>query len=264
MGGHAIDKVDGRIVKRFSAWDLGQPLREWRGLNLLAEHAPGLAPDPIEFRPDATPPAVVMSHVTGTPLRGGAVGPDQTSALAASVRLLLESVPAPVLADLPPRAWSQLEAIEEAGGWCAQRLPPGTAPVVEQARREGLRWLRQANFAPASPLALGTGDGNLSNFLWDGSRVRVVDFEYSGRSDRAYELAEVTEHLAAWVDTEFDAECFLGHFDLGPAEAGRLLECRRLMALEWVHVLSIQVDAAVWINPPGTRERQAERFLALL
>ena len=264
MGNHAIEQHDGRVVKRFSFCDLGQPAREWRALTLLAEHAPGLAPDPIEFRPEASPPAVVMSRVVGTPLRGGVVGPDQTEALAAAVAMLWESVPAPVLEELPPRSWPQPEAVGEAAGWCAQPLAPGTAKVVEEAQVEGLRWLRQANFAPTSPLALGTGDGNLSNFLWDGSRVRVVDFEYSGRSDRAYELAEVTEHLAAWVDTDFDAARFLGHFDLEPREAGRLLECRRLLALEWVHVLSMQVDADVWINPPGSRERQAERFLALL
>lgn len=114
------------------------------------------------------------------------------------------------------------------------------------------------------PPTLGTGDGNLSNFLWDGSRIRVVDFEYSGRSDRAYELAEVTEHVATWVDTEFDVVAFLDHFDLPPVEARRLLQCRRLAAFEWLHVLSEQVAEGVWINPPGSQERQAERLLALL
>lgn len=264
MKKHAIETRGVRVVKRFSYTDLGQPAREWRALTLLADHAPGLAPDPIAFCPDATPPAVAMSRVEGTPLRGGHVTPDQTAALAAAVSLLWDSVPAPLLAQLPDRCWPQPEVVGEVEGWCAQPLPADTDAVVAQARAEGLRWLRQAEFLATSPPVLGTGDGNLSNFLWDGSRVRVVDFEYSGRSDRAFELAEVTEHVAAWVDTEFDVVRFLAHFDLQPAEAGRLLQCRRLAAFEWLHILSLQVDAKLTINPPGTLERQAARLLALL
>lgn len=264
MTNHAIEEQDGRVVKRFASCDLGQPAREWRALTLLADHAPGLAPDPIEFHPDATPPAVEMSRVAGTHLRGGRVTPDQTSALAAAVARLWGSVPAPLVAALPPRCWHQSETVEELEVWCAQPLPPDTAPVVAQAQADGLRWLRQAKIPTSSPPALGTGDGNLTNFLWDGSRVRIVDFEYSGRSDRAYELAEVAEHVATWVDTEFDAALFLGHFGLPPAEAVRLLQCRRLLAFEWLHVLSFQVAGGMHINPPGTQERQAERVLALL
>lgn len=263
MTNHAIEEKDGRVVKRFAARDLGQPLREWRGLSLLADHAPGLAPDPVEFWPDATPPAVVMSRVAGTPLRGGIVRPDQTAALAAAVSLLCGSVPAPLLEKLPLRCWHESEVVREIEGWCAEPLAPGTAPVVGRARAEGLRWLRQADFGRASPPAFGTGDGNLSNFLWDGLRVRVVDFEYSGRSDRAFELAEITEHFSAWVDTEFDAAQFLEHFDLQAVEARRVLQCRRLLALECLHVLSENAWARR-INPPGTQERQAERFLALV
>jgi len=44
---------------------------------------------------------------------------------------------------------------------------------------------------------LGQGDGNLANFLWDGGQVRIVDFEDSGPSDRAFELAVLVEHLSA-------------------------------------------------------------------
>lgn len=264
MANHAIEERDGLVVKRFAHWDLGQPAREWRALTLLADHAPGIAPDPVAFWPDASPPAVAMSRVAGIPLRGGVVGPEQTAALAEAVTLIWGSVPAPVLAELPLRCWPQPAAVAEIEGWCAQPLAASTAPVVTRARAEGLRWLRQADIATASPLVLGSGDGNLSNFLWDGSRVRVVDFEYSGASDRAFELAEVTEHVSAWVDTEFDATRFLNHFDLPPAEAGRLLQCRRLMAFEWLHILSDQVDADLRINPPGSQERQAERLLALL
>jgi thiamine kinase-like enzyme len=32
------------------------------------------------------------------------------------------------------------------------------------------------------------GDPNLANYLWDGTRVRIVDFEDAGRGDRTVEL----------------------------------------------------------------------------
>ncbi|MGW4383062.1 phosphotransferase, partial [Kitasatospora sp. NPDC004531] len=131
-----------------------------------------------------------------------------------------------------------------------------------------LRWLAGAEAgllaggAAAVPV-LGQADGNLANFLWDGAEVRVVDFEDSGRSDRPYELAEVVEHLSAWVDTELDAAAFLARFDLSAAERGRLLECRRLFALLWLVFLTGDPATAAR-NPPGTADRQADRLLALL
>jgi hypothetical protein len=35
------------VVKSFLQAHRGEPEREWRALTLLAEHAPGLAPEPI-------------------------------------------------------------------------------------------------------------------------------------------------------------------------------------------------------------------------
>jgi hypothetical protein len=101
------------------------------------------------------------------------------------------------------------------------------------------------------------------NFLWDGTRVRIIDFEYSGRSDRAWELADITEHVSAWVDTEFDVPAFLKHFDLRPAEAARLRDSRRLFALCWLKLLRLQAPPHPR-NPPGTVEKQAQRLFELL
>ena len=142
MTNHSIEHRDGQVLKRFAATDRDKPGREWRGLSLLSEYAPGLAPELVEFYPGANPPAVLMSHVPGTPLRGGRVGPDETSALAGAVSLLCESVPEHLLAELPLRAWHQSEVIDEIEGWCLQPLATGSAPVVAQARMEGLKWLR--------------------------------------------------------------------------------------------------------------------------
>lgn len=99
----------------------------------------------------------------------------------------------------------------------------------------------------------------------------MVDFEDSGRSDRAFELAEITEHVSSWVDGGFDggvgggldAAAFLARFDLTVQERARLRDCRRLLALTWLFILAA-ADPARSRNPPGTDERQALRLRALL
>jgi len=51
--------ADGHVVKRFRSWDRGEPEREWRALNVLAEFAPALAPAPLSAHLDAALPAAV-------------------------------------------------------------------------------------------------------------------------------------------------------------------------------------------------------------
>lgn len=108
----------------------------------------------------------------------------------------------------------------------------------------------------------GQRDGNLANCLWDDRRVRLVDFEDSGRSDLAFELAELVEHLSG-IDARLDVDALLGRFDLTPAERQRLLGFRRLEALTWFLMLQ-PGGAAYERNPPESLHRQAIRLLDLL
>jgi hypothetical protein len=94
-------------------------------------------------------------------------------------------------------------------------------------------------------------------------RIRLVDFEDCGPSDRAFELAILTEHLSAWSEAGLDAEGFLGLFGLSPAEQARVRDFRRLAALFWLIMLR-PGGASSARNPPGTLERQAHRLLGLL
>jgi thiamine kinase-like enzyme len=94
-------------------------------------------------------------------------------------------------------------------------------------------------------------------------RVQIVDFEDSGLSDRAFELADVVEHLSAWSESDLDGDVFVRAFDLNAGERSRLADCRRLAALFWLLRLRPGGDASLR-NPPGTLRRQAERLLALL
>ena len=110
---------------------------------------------------------------------------------------------------------------------------------------------------------LGHGDPCLANYLWDGDRIRLIDFEDSGPSDRAFELAILTEHISAWSDACLDADDFLALFDLTRAEKTRVQDFRRLAALFWLIMLRPGSSSSIR-NPPGTLKRQADRLLGLL
>ena len=107
------------------------------------------------------------------------------------------------------------------------------------------------------------GDPNLANHLWDCHRVHLVDFEASGRGDRATELADFVEHVTVWAHAGIDAEAFLDRFELCPGERQQVTQLRRLFAAFWVMRL-LPGGSAHRRNPPGTFERQASRLLDLL
>ncbi|MDX3108370.1 phosphotransferase [Nonomuraea angiospora] len=144
----------------------------------------------------------------------------------------------------------------------------GDSPCARRAFALGTAWLSGPSLdrLPINPFpsVLGMADGNLANYLWDAAtaRVRIIDWEDSGLADRAFELAEVAEHISH-VDGDLDSDLLLAHLDLTSAEAARVHDFRRLLALGWLLMLGPDGPAARR-NPPGTLDRQAERVLALL
>ena len=260
---HDLEIQGDLVVKRYRGCASERPAREWGALTQLAAHAPDLAPAPHAAHLDDVPPWIAMSRVPGTALRGSRVTLDQERLLAACASRLFDALPAPTLAKLPAKTWSGPWAIETSRAWCATSLPNGTAAIILQAHAVSTEWLLATPVFPSTRPVFTNGDGNLANYLCDGSDVRVVDFEYAGRSDLTTELAEITEHVSAWVDTAFDADRFLTRFDLSTQERSVLGIHRALFALEWLHVLFDQ-DPNLGVNPPGTAERQAQRVLARL
>lgn len=266
-GTHAIEVTGDLVVKRFPEHDEGGAEREWRALSLLATHAPGLAPEPREADLTAAEPVVVMSRLAGVPLRGTAIGSKELAALAEALTTLYQAVPPDVVRRLPLRPDRQAVLVRRLGMW-AQTVRPKATGLVREAMDAGLDWLARSGLEGDDamgevPVVFGPGDGNLANYLWDGSRIQVVDFEDSGRSDRAFELAEITEHVGSWVEHPFDVPTFLAQFDLSRRESARLQQSRRLLALVWLFLLSNQ-DPHCARNPPDTAERQAVRLLKLL
>ncbi|MEQ4720021.1 phosphotransferase [Nonomuraea sp. B19D2] len=275
---HDIEISGETVIKRYRSWDRREPHREWTALNVLAEHAPGLAPAPISADLDGTPPTltmsrlpgtpptVVMSRLPGTPLRGRPAGPEQIRALAAALARLHRIVPADE--PLQPAAWHPAAAIAHVRAWADKKPDLGGSPLAQHAFTLGTAWLSSPSLdrLPSDPFppVLGLADGNLANYLWDSGtgRVHIVDWEDSGRADRAFELAELTEHISH-VDGHLDSDLLLAHLDLTPAEAARVRGFRRLLALGWLLLLG-PGGPATSRNPPGTLDRQAERVLRLL
>ncbi|MFI0787640.1 phosphotransferase family protein [Streptomyces lydicus] len=265
---HQLHLTESVVTKRFTSWGHGEALREWRGLTLLHRYAPGTAPAPLTAALDAEPPEVTMSRIDGTPLRGTVVSRPALRALARTLSAVHRAVPGQVVAATPTGAWHARRVDTHVRDRLARRPVGSWEPVVREALAAGKRWLACARLeavsgADAVHPVFGLTDGNIANYLYDGDRVRLVDLEDAGRSDRAFELAEIGSHLSTWVDSTFDVDFFLGRFPLTEAESARIGYLRRLNALLWLGKL-LSDNGTPRRNPPGTAERQAERVLALL
>jgi len=267
------DQAAGTVTKTFAAAGRGEPGREWRALRLLAVHAPGLAPRPVRADLAARPPSVTMELLPGAPLRARPLTPAQTAALTAALTRLWSAVPLTSLARVAGERAALDQVLASIADLRQLGFDHGGDPQLRRAHAAGLDWLGAAT-APGGPLAagptssatvpvFGQGDANLANFLWDGERITIVDFEDSGRSERALELADLVEHVSAWLEAGLDADSFCARFGLSGPELDRLLVFRRLAALHWLLILRPGGPSQAR-NPPGTSQRQAARLLDLL
>lgn len=264
---HAIEMGVDTVSKQFRSWERGEHRREWDALVLLAAYAPGLAPAPIEADLTADPPTVTMSRLDGDPVNAASIGPEQIGAMAVAIDALHRAVPDAALAGLRPRLPPLPAIAGKARRRCLEPLQLGCDPLVREAFAEAVSWLDSPSLdgllaAEVCPV-FGHGDGNLANYLWDGSRARIVDFENSGRSDRAVELADISEHLSTTAEHGVATADLLAGFELTRAESERLREARRLYAFDWLLML-LPGGPAHDRNPPGTLRRQADRMLDLL
>ena len=253
-------------IKRYGSRHRGEPEREWSALTLLADHAPGLAPLPVRANLAGEPPVITMSRLAGEPL-AVPLSAAQVTVLAEAVATVQAAVPRRVLMGLPPRAGHPAEFLEEVRARYATPPRPDADPVVRQAFGSAMGWL--AHIGPYDLVGaevrpvFGTGDGNLANYLWDGSQVRFVDFEHSGRSECVFELAEVTEHISVGAAREDVLRAVLERVDPTAEEQRLLGNCRLLHACYWLHSV-LHDDPDRPRNPLGTLERQAARVLTLL
>ena len=86
--------------------------------------------------------------------------------------------------------------------------------------------------------------------------MRILDFEDSGRTDRAAELACLAEHIGTWRESGISADDLLARFELTAAEHARVRFWRRGYAAFWLHL--------VHKRPGPVAAEQAAHVLALL
>jgi hypothetical protein len=258
---HDIDIGKHEVVKRFRSWARDEHRREWRALIMLDACAPGLAPAPLGCDLNSRPPHVRMSRIAGRPLAGQVVTAAHLDGAAAAIDRLHAAVPAEVLSAERPQPWLAVGVHSRMESYAAVSRPDEADRVAGAAFDAAVRWL--AHTAEPDPGALtpvfGQGDGNLANYLWDGQQVRLVDFEDSGRSDRAFELAAFAEHLSVWHDAGVDTAALLDRFELTPAQTARVLFFRRAFGFFWLcKLLGVDDDRK------DTLQAQALRLLAML
>jgi aminoglycoside phosphotransferase len=254
------------VVKRYRSPEAGKPEREWQALRLLHEHAPGLAPEPVRECLSAEPPAIVMRRVPGAELRGPPLDGADLDAIGAALDRLHRSVPRKVVEGLPAAGSNPTDGGARLHHRLSSLPRPEHDPVVTAAYDHARTWLgsdeaRRLARDDVAPV-FARGDHNLANFLRDGDRLHLVDFEDAGRGDRPSELAELVEHIGARTTPDVAWEGFLARCDLDPTERRRLAGVRRLAACMWL-LLLLPGQPGEARNPPGTLRRQAERLLGL-
>jgi Ser/Thr protein kinase RdoA (MazF antagonist) len=200
-----VDAGRGVVIKRFRSWDRREPAREWIALLLLAEFAPGLADL------TADPPVIEMSRLPGAPLGGTPLSAAQADALALALDRLWNAVPRARLTDPDGPGLNASQLTRHVTGMLAAHHTMDDRALVRHAWEAGTNWFSSGALdgLNGGAVVLGQGDSNLANFLWDGTQVRIVDFEDSGPSDRTFELAVLVEHISAWSDAGLSADAFL-------------------------------------------------------
>lgn len=245
---HDLRRDGGLITKTYRTWQRDEHRREWATLVRLAESAPGLAPQPVAEGLDQEPPWITMTVLPGHPISGHWTE-DQLDLLAEAIQRLWQT------------SAEGLDSIgvHEPGYWrglAAASIRPNDGPE-RIAYDRVVEWIGSADLEAlldgSAAQVLGQGDPQVGNMLFDGRRIRLVDFEDAGASDLCFELANFAEHLG---NRGTGLERLADRFPVDPA---RLAGCRRLLAAFWFFQL-----LPVRAGRPAEFAEQTRRLLDLL
>ncbi|MEC3974906.1 aminoglycoside phosphotransferase family protein [Amycolatopsis sp. H20-H5] len=237
----AWDGPDGEVcLKLYRADNRDRAAREYQALVHLAESGITAAPQPLWHDPDPELPAVAMTMLPGRAL------PDlgePASALrgVAGVLSELRTVQVGPFTNTP-RIGSAKDVVQRLmDTWSGQLDDHADDPHTYDMQLLLDAWSAHGDaeiLLEPAPRIFSRGDSNLLNWLWDGTDARVVDWEFAGYSDTAYDAAELVEHLSAraiddawWISLLPD----LGINDENRCR--RFLAAQRTVALRWLSVL---------------------------
>lgn len=108
------------------------------------------------------------------------------------------------------------------------QLPPGYEQAESWAQR-----VRRALAAHKLPLAPCHCDPLAENFLLEGSRMYLIDFEYSGNNDPMWDLGDLS--VEAGFDQQQDEQLLRGYFEgpVPPLERARMVMYQAMCDLLW-------------------------------
>jgi Ser/Thr protein kinase RdoA (MazF antagonist) len=234
-------------VKVYRVDDRRRAEREWLSLAFLSGHHVRSAPLPLWADPDPGQPAIGMTFLPGRPFPETGDRQEPLRALAAVQRQYAElQLPGDLAA---------LERIDSASHY-VRRITRIWAPVISSHPRDALtrdllqilsEWEDSGDAAVLAEPArriFSRGDSNLLNWLWDGTSIRVVDYEFAGYSDLAFDCADLTEHISsreAGIDDQAWAEILIPA-GLDGHDQRRFEAAQRTCALRWLAVLWKQRD----------------------
>lgn len=249
---HQLHRDGDLITKTYRSWRRGEHRREWDTLSLLALHQPGLAPRPVTARLDAQPPSLTMTVLPGSPIVGRWTT-EQVELLAETMSRLW-AVPChgmPVSEGLHPAYWRDLAAVS----------PRPSGGAEQEAYDWAVGWIDgpelDALLDGNHEQILGQGDPQPGNMLYDGTALRLVDFEDAGASDVCFELANFAEHLGA-------RDAGLARLaDLIEHDDRRYRKCRALIASYWLFRL-LPDPAGLRTPRPSELHQQALRLIDLV
>jgi len=213
---------------------------EYQALTHVAACGVTAVPQPLWHDPDPELPAVGMTLLAGQPVPDLA---EPTTALRAVVAVLaqLREIPLGPFADMPrvDSATNYMKRITEV--WPDQLDEHDDEPLTADMRSLLDAWHERGDaavLAEPAPRIFSRGDSNLLNWLWDELDVRVVDWEFVGYSDTAYDAAELVEHLSAHaIDDEWWISLLPDLGIIDDTTRRRFLAAQRTVALRWLSVL---------------------------
>lgn len=261
--GHSNAVFDGGdfVVKRFKSQARCEPEREWEALHLLGKLSPGLVPRAVHLDLD-DPPCLVTERVDGRELRLDDLDDERIVGEVAGIHRFLASV-------VPTTGRSMRVSLTHPAilTWRCRRVVADRVAAMSDGREvEGLHavaaWLvteEATNVGRTERQAISRGDAKLANYLWDGTRMTLLDLEDTGWSDPLQDVAELVEHR--WnrgVPT--DAWHAVARAVGADPTGSRMLAARRMLASFWLAILIPHAERL----GPGSLEEQAARTLSVL